>query len=55
MKRIVSFFARRPLADDSQGMHFIRIHMPSPAMAGPIPIPIIFLDKGKSKSKKAQK
>ena len=55
MKRVVSFFARKPSDDDGGGMSFIRIHMPAAVMAGPVPIPIVFLDKGKSKSKKTQK
>ena len=55
MKRIVSFFARRPSSEDGQGMYFIPVHAPSPAGSGPLPVPIIFLEKGKLKSKKAQK
>ena len=55
MKRIVSFFARRPSSEDGQGMYFIPVHATSPAASVPMPVPIIFLDKGKSKSKKAQK
>ena len=55
MKRIVSFFARRTFAEDSEGMQFIRIHLPTPAASGPIPIPITFLTKGKLKGKKGQK